>query len=238
MRYDIEEIGKRLREEREKRKMTQAKLAKVLHVTNKQISNYERGVLLPPFEKLLDICDIFDCELGYILGEKEYENKTVLTTAVCNMTGLSAKSVESLMKITTDTEKSINTAKVLNQLLEMPLFSEFIDMLAEIEQLQTEAESLTNDFFKKYPIGLIEEALDARDNPGIDYMNDEDYQKHNPEVFEVIKVFDDIRDKSQEKKYAIDVERYRLHKLMEKMIDKMHMQKIRKARLEKSQEET
>lgn len=222
MRYNIEEIGKRLREEREKRKMTQAKLAKVLHVTNKQISNYERGILLPPFEKLLDICDIFDCELGYILGEKEYENKTVLTTAVCNMTGLSAKSVESLMKITTDTEKSENTTKVLNQLLEMPLFSEFIDMLTEIEQLSTESNSLMNDFFTKYPIELIKEAAELAENPRIDYKNDEEYQKQNPEVFEVIKAFDDFKDKDQENNYAIDIARYRLHKLMEYMIDKMY----------------
>lgn len=223
MRYDIEEIGKRLRHEREKHKMTQAKLAKVLHVTNKQISNYERGILLPPFEKLLDLCDIFECELGYLLGEKEYENKTILKTAVCNMTGLSAKAVDSLMKITTDTEKSEKTTIVLNQLLEMSSFSEFVDRLTEITQLRSESDSLADAFLEKHTTGLIKEAIIALINPKTDYMNDEEYKKQNPEVFEVIKEMNDFNDKGEEKEYEIDVARYRLHKLMEHMIDEMHI---------------
>ena len=48
MEYDFEQIGKSIKEERKKNGWTQEELGKMLCISGKQISNYEKGKLLPP----------------------------------------------------------------------------------------------------------------------------------------------------------------------------------------------
>ena len=88
MRYDLEKIGKTIRQERNKLTWTQDKLGKILGVTGKQISNYENGKLLPPQDILLKMAALFNCEYGYLLGEESYKDGSKLTTAICESLGL------------------------------------------------------------------------------------------------------------------------------------------------------
>ena len=100
MEYDFEQIGKSIKEERKKNGWTQEELGKMLCISGKQISNYEKGKLLPPQDVLLEMARLFNCEYGYLLGEESYKDGSKLNTAICESLGLSCKAVESLRRAT------------------------------------------------------------------------------------------------------------------------------------------
>ena len=56
MQYKPEEIGKIIKKERERKHWTQIKLSKVVGVTSKQISVYEKGGTTPPIDMLFKFC--------------------------------------------------------------------------------------------------------------------------------------------------------------------------------------
>mgnify|MGYP002674469943 CR=1 FL=1 len=58
----------RIRQLREEHYMTQEELANKLDVNKQTISQYERGVRNPDFEKLENLCDIFNVSSDYLLG--------------------------------------------------------------------------------------------------------------------------------------------------------------------------
>jgi transcriptional regulator with XRE-family HTH domain len=64
-------IGNRISELRKKRGLTQESLAEELNVTVKHISSVERGLSALSLEKLIDISQIFDCTLDYLVIGKE-----------------------------------------------------------------------------------------------------------------------------------------------------------------------
>ena len=71
MQYDLQKIGRIIREERKKHNTwTQEKFGAMLGVTGKQVSNYENGKLLPPQDILLKMAELFNCEYGYLLEKK------------------------------------------------------------------------------------------------------------------------------------------------------------------------
>ena len=48
--------------------------------------------MLPQFEDMLKMCEVFDCELGYLLGE--FDCKTREATDIQAKTGLSEKAIK------------------------------------------------------------------------------------------------------------------------------------------------
>lgn len=58
------------------------------------IRKWERGDVLPPLEHLLKMCELFGCELGYLLGE--YDLPTRSATDIQKETGLSLMAIEQL----------------------------------------------------------------------------------------------------------------------------------------------
>ena len=75
MNHYPEKISKNIKTERLKRGWSQAKLGKYLGVSGKQISNYENedtNKCTPPIDILLKMCDLFECDLGYLIGEDKY----------------------------------------------------------------------------------------------------------------------------------------------------------------------
>lgn len=96
MNYEYEKIGERIKTERKKLRMTQEAFAEKYHVKRSTVSKWEHGEAMPNFQTMLDICADFNCELGYLLCENGYENKTRETTDICKATGLSEKAVSIL----------------------------------------------------------------------------------------------------------------------------------------------
>ena len=93
-------IGKRIKETRLAAGMSQSDLAEKLHLSvhsRQNIGNWENGESPPPFGHLLKMCEIFDCEMGYLLCE--FDCKTREATNIHEVTGLSENAINVLAGI-------------------------------------------------------------------------------------------------------------------------------------------
>lgn len=61
------EFPKILKMLREKRGYSQKQLADVLHVSKNSVSHYELGNCMPSIDVIINIADIFDVSLDYLL---------------------------------------------------------------------------------------------------------------------------------------------------------------------------
>lgn len=69
-------IGKRLRELRLEKGMTQIQLAEALHLSKSAIVQYEHNKREPNFESLLKIVSYFDVSPHYLSGGSEYRENS------------------------------------------------------------------------------------------------------------------------------------------------------------------
>ena len=100
MRYDWRKIGERIRAERKASKLTMEELADEIYTTRQTISKWENGTGVEiTLNMLLELCRVFDCELGYLLCE--YDTKRRTTINISKETGLSKMAVEHLQTLTT-----------------------------------------------------------------------------------------------------------------------------------------
>ena len=65
------EVGKKIKELRKERKLTQTELAIVLQTTQDSVSLWELGKSYPDLETLVKLCDFFNVSADYMLGLKE-----------------------------------------------------------------------------------------------------------------------------------------------------------------------
>lgn len=142
MHYNTEIIGKVIESERKKLGFSQERLGKKLRVVGKQISNYERGKTLPPIDVLFKMCDILNCELGYLLGERDYSKGTKIKTLISEETGLNIETLEIIKTITGTEHSCINWGyesekyrRVLNKLLISTEFIDFVKALGDMEDV-------------------------------------------------------------------------------------------------------
>ena len=77
MKYNAKAIGQRIKNERQTLSLTQGDFAKnrIIWGISATIGKWENGKLLPQFEDMLKMCEVFDCELGYLLGEFDCKNQ-------------------------------------------------------------------------------------------------------------------------------------------------------------------
>lgn len=75
-------IGKRVRELRIKRNMSQQELGNAIGVTKVSICGYENGIRIPNLEKLCKLADSLETTTDYLLGREvpitNEENKTYI----------------------------------------------------------------------------------------------------------------------------------------------------------------
>ena len=74
---EIFDFGLRLRELREKKRLSQQQLADWLGLTRSSISNYENNTHTPPADTLVRLADIYGVSVDYLLGVKN-DRKRVL----------------------------------------------------------------------------------------------------------------------------------------------------------------
>jgi len=90
MQYSRKETAHRIEKERYALGYSKLKLAELLFVDRNTITAWERcddKGRFPPLDSLLMMCELFNCELGYLLGE--HECKTREATDIRAVTGLS-----------------------------------------------------------------------------------------------------------------------------------------------------
>lgn len=93
MTYNLEITGKRMKELRKEMGYSLEKVAECCNIQQYQtVSSWESGNTLPSLKNLLQLCELYGCELGYLLGE--YDCKTQKKADIKVETGLSEKSIE------------------------------------------------------------------------------------------------------------------------------------------------
>lgn len=128
-RYDWVIIGQRIKQERERIGLSQQDLADRLAGepyfatgVRQTISDWEKGKKKEiPLHTLVCLCNIFDCDMGYLLGE--YDCHTRPVTDIHAYTGLSEESIETLHALITETDEKKKAAiqhviPFINKLLE------------------------------------------------------------------------------------------------------------------------
>jgi len=67
-------FGKKLRERREAKGLSQRELANLLNTSYSVIGKYERDEMLPSIKAAQSIANLIDTTVGYLLGESEQTN--------------------------------------------------------------------------------------------------------------------------------------------------------------------
>ncbi len=102
MKYNIKDnkykIGERIRKERiEAGYKNQSDFAVALGLkedSRQSVGSWENGIRFPSLDMFLKMCEIFECEIGYLLCE--FDCKTREETDIQKATGLSNKSIRKL----------------------------------------------------------------------------------------------------------------------------------------------
>lgn len=107
MKYNFIEIGNRIANERIAHGWSQDKLIeklsyKDIRIGRNTLSNIENGSQKPcnfSLGLLAALAELFECEIGYLLCEKEYNCRTRCDTDIYKETGLNEKSIQTLRTI-------------------------------------------------------------------------------------------------------------------------------------------
>lgn len=215
MKYNAEQIGKCIKSEREKNGWSQKKLGEKLHISAKQISIYESGTL-PPLDNLLALCEHFDCELGYLLGENDYSKGTKLETKIYETIGLNKESLKILSYITSETSRfhfgyeAEKFRSLLNMLITSKNFVSLMDAFYELEKLYRSRKDIDNKLASSFNEETLEEAYRLYTSH-IDYEHDPNFPKPSDDVISAIKMMDHIIDSNESLDYSIKVARYDLN---------------------------
>ncbi|MFI3226999.1 MAG: helix-turn-helix transcriptional regulator [Clostridia bacterium] len=88
------EVGKRLQQMRKEKKLSLDEMEDILYTSRQTISKWEKGELTLPLGTAIEICNFFDCDIGYLMGE--YECRKHKVQDVKDVTGLSEESINAL----------------------------------------------------------------------------------------------------------------------------------------------
>lgn len=116
MKYDKITIGNRIKnacknyKTENNKKLTQDGLAEMLHISRETVNSWANGRVLPSLDDLFKMCEIFECDLGHLLGE--YEEKTRIAADIHSETGLSESAIQKLRSLdkTSDNDLSLSPA--------------------------------------------------------------------------------------------------------------------------------
>lgn len=141
------EIGARIKALRKQQDLSQDGLADRLFqiaptkdkaIGQSTVSSWERGVTLPPLERLIALASIFECDLSYLLCDYDKKRKDVWD--ICCMTGLSEKAIS---RVLIYKEQYPGYVDSLNFLLESDNFDDVLyriydysDALRRLDSLQ------------------------------------------------------------------------------------------------------
>lgn len=87
-------VGNKIKVCRNQNGWSQDTFAEKLGYTRQSVSNWENGKLNLSIDEFIKLCNIFDCDAGYLLGE--YETKKHIDADIQKETGLSEKAIETL----------------------------------------------------------------------------------------------------------------------------------------------
>lgn len=212
-------LGKMMRERRKEKKITQEALAEKVGVSAKQISSYENGHQYPPMDMLFKLCEVLECDLGYLLGQEDYKEGTLLETCIINTTGLTSESLKTIIGI-----KELMHGRYLpglNKLLsDKSALLSVLSPLAELEKLEQEKADRYTALVNKYGEEMIAEAMRREPERAIPPDKAPDIDKQLLDVMQAL-------DENEKEDYKIDtdiipVARYELFESLITLINKLY----------------
>lgn len=218
MDYNKETIGNIIRTERTKLGLSQADLGKKVNSSGKQISNYEKGITAPPIDMMFNLCRVFNCELGYLLGEEDYSDKSKLMTMIVNETGLSNESIKELQEIK---RWGNDFTRVTNSLISTKNFFFFISELESLDSAIKQYNSPIDKFYKDYDKELIDKAMEFEYSQD-DFEHDPSVPQPSDELLKVILALRAAQDEQHGYSYNVKIARYELHRCYEALIESIY----------------
>lgn len=109
------DIGDMIAELRQDRGLRQKDLARVLHLAESSISNFETGQRLPKSDSICRICDYFNVSADYLLGRSEAN----LSPDIMTQEYIKGESVEKLLEklLVLDDERRVALCKILEDVV-------------------------------------------------------------------------------------------------------------------------
>ncbi|MBQ9786320.1 MAG: helix-turn-helix domain-containing protein [Clostridia bacterium] len=123
---DYNKIGNFIMAERKAKKLTQAKLAEKLFVSEKTISKWENGNGIPDTNSLTKLCEIFEISLNELLNGERFSDESYINKA--------EEKLLDLQKIKEDGDKRLLSMEIvigflsITILLSLTLIAKFIEM--------------------------------------------------------------------------------------------------------------
>jgi len=230
MNYSSEIIGNKIKEQRSNKKWSQEALGNKIGVSGKQVSNYEKAIQTPPIDILFKLCEIFDCELGFLLGEEKYESGTILDTAIQNKLKLSQEAISSLCHLTGNESSSIyrgykskSFQKILNSFLCSDFFSALICSVCDLDNAIQNSKNIWDKLYNKYGKEKMHQAFKYY-NSTTDYLLDDTAEKLDDIYYEILVAIDSAIDKEHDASYPIKVLRYEAREAFERLLDALYPQ--------------
>ncbi len=229
MKYSKEEIGNIIKKERLKLNWSQETLGKELKQKSgaKQISTYEQGTI-PPLNVMLKLCDIFNCELGYLLGEDDYTSGNKLDTAIEDKLGLTRETIDALHHITGNDKKCLRYGResddyirILNNILSSNAFACLIDTIYDLDNEISAEKKIWNDLIKKHGKETFDKSLEYYHSK-TDYLDDECAEELPKIYYDVIAEIDRSIDKKTDAEYKIKVHRYEVQEEFESLMNSLY----------------
>lgn len=92
-------INERIKELRDRDKLTQVDLAEKLNCNRQKIADWERGKSTPSVDDIILLTKIFDISADYLLGLTETATPDTDIQAICKYTGLNESAVSTLCEL-------------------------------------------------------------------------------------------------------------------------------------------
>lgn len=233
--YNREEIGKRIKNKRRELNLTQEELAHKVKLSSKQISKYENSdgyKNLPTFDNMLNIREVLNCDIGYLLGEKGYEAGTKEETIVQDFTGLSHEAICAIRKISDKGKEhtlpfkyeSKKSNTILNRLLSSPVFIEVIKQLMDLDRIIGDYKDIEENAKKEVGQDAWDEAPELEkslERPLYAYDDNEDLGLTDNQI-RAIQLHEEIIDKRIDYGFRAKVLRYSLHETIEHLVDDLY----------------
>ena len=128
---NIHSFSKGLKRARKGKNWTQSDLAEKMDVSLETVRNWEQGRNPPSGDKLLKLCDLFDCDMDYLFYR--IDCKTHDIKFIHEQTGLSMEAIEKIESFQKE-ERCNHWPIYLSQMIESP---EFDQMMSEIAIFMT-----------------------------------------------------------------------------------------------------
>lgn len=217
--YRPEMIGKRIAQLREGKKLTQKELSGKLHVSIKQLSLYENGKVTPNIDMLFSICELLDCDFGFIIGDPDYTAPTSLDSAIQERLGLNKKTIDALHYLTGKERSCFSRGYeadevrcILNGMLALNSFRGLVESIRDYDHSYRLSEKDYASLCRRFGEEKVKEGYVAKEILEDAYTSMEedvsDLEKITDEQMEVVKAIWKNEDSEERNKLIKKVLRY------------------------------